>query len=43
VTSLARLLAQPVTVAEVKPPLVECVVEVFGFDGAVAAADGPVD
>jgi lipoate-protein ligase B len=34
VTSLARLLARPVTVAEVKPPLVECMVEVFGFDGA---------
>jgi lipoyl(octanoyl) transferase len=34
VTSLERLLARPVTVAEVKPPLVECMVEVFGFAGA---------
>jgi lipoate-protein ligase B len=32
VTSLARVLGRPVTVAEVKPPLVECVAEVFGFD-----------
>jgi len=34
VTSLARLLGRPITVAEVKPHLVECLVEVFGFDGA---------
>jgi len=33
VTSLSRLLGRPVTVAEVKPAVVECVVEVFGFDG----------
>ena len=37
VTSLARILGRPVTVAQVKAPLVECVVEVFGFDGAAAA------
>ncbi len=36
VTSLARLLGRPITVAEVKGPLVECLVEVFGFDGARA-------
>ncbi len=36
VTSLARVLGRAVTVAEVKAPLVECVAEVFGFDGAVA-------
>ncbi len=34
VTSLGRLLGRPITVAEVKPHLVECMVEVFGFDGA---------
>jgi lipoyl(octanoyl) transferase len=34
VTSLARVLGRPVTVAEVKRPLVECVAEVFGFEGA---------
>jgi len=34
VTSLARLLVWPLTVAEVKPLLVECMVEVFGFAGA---------
>ena len=33
VTSLARLLGRPVAVAETKPILVECMVEVFGFDG----------
>jgi lipoate-protein ligase B len=33
VTSLSRLLGRPVTVAETKPAVVECVVEVFGFDG----------
>jgi lipoate-protein ligase B len=38
VTSLSRLLGRPVTVAEVKPPLVECLVEVFGFDGATAGS-----
>jgi lipoate-protein ligase B len=37
VTSLARVLGRPVTVAQVKGPLVECVVEVFGFDGATVA------
>jgi lipoate-protein ligase B len=36
VTSLSRLLARPVTVAETKPAVVECVVEVFGFVGARA-------
>jgi lipoate-protein ligase B len=35
VTSLAKVLGRPVTVDEVKPLLVECVVEVFGFGGAV--------
>jgi lipoyl(octanoyl) transferase len=34
VTSLARLLGRRITVAEVKPHLVECLVDVFGFDGA---------
>ncbi len=34
VTSLARLLGRPITVAEVKPHLVQCLVDVFGFDGA---------
>ena len=34
VTSLARLLARPMGVADVTPLLVECVLEVFGFDGA---------
>ena len=34
VTSLSRLLGRPMTVAEVKPLLVEYVVEVFGFGGA---------
>jgi lipoate-protein ligase B len=33
VTSLARVLGRPVTVAEVKRPLAECVAEVFGFEG----------
>jgi lipoyl(octanoyl) transferase len=37
VTSLSRVLDRSVTVAEVKGPLVECIVEVFGFDGAVMA------
>jgi lipoic acid synthetase/lipoyl(octanoyl) transferase len=41
VTSLARLLGRPISVAEVKPPLVECVVEVFGFDGWREAAVPP--
>ncbi len=36
VTSLARALGREVSVAEVKPHLVECMVEVFGFDGARA-------
>jgi len=34
VTSLSRVLGRDVTVAEVKPHLVECMVDVFGFDGA---------
>ena len=34
VTSLSRALGREVSVAEVKPHLVECMVEVFGFDGA---------
>jgi len=36
VTSLERLLGRKVSVAEVQAPLVECLVEVFGFDGARA-------
>jgi lipoate-protein ligase B len=40
VTSLSRLLGRPVGVAEVKPAIVECMTEVFGFDGA-RAGDGP--
>jgi len=36
VTSLERLLGRTVTVDEVKPAAVECMVEVFGFDGARA-------
>jgi hypothetical protein len=36
VTSLEKLLARPVPGAEVKVPLVECMVEVFGFAGARA-------
>jgi lipoate-protein ligase B len=38
VTSLERLLGRKVFVAEVKAPLVECLVEVFGFDGARAGS-----
>ena len=34
VTSLSRLLARPVTVAEVKPAMVACLTEVFGFTAA---------
>jgi len=34
VTSLSRALGRGVTVEEVKPHLVECMVEVFGFDAA---------
>jgi len=40
VTSLSKALGRDVAVAEVKPHLVECLVEVFGFDAAV---EGPVD
>ncbi len=40
VTSLARLLGRPVAVAETKPLLVECIVGVFGFDGARAGEVG---
>jgi len=36
VTTLARALGREVSVAEVKPHLVECMAEVFGFDGARA-------
>jgi len=36
VTSLERILGRKVSVAEGKVPLVECMVEVFGFDGARA-------
>jgi len=36
VTGLEKLLGRPVQVAEVKAPLVECVVDVFGFAGASA-------
>ena len=49
VTSLERLLGREVPVAEVKGPLVECLVEVFGFDGAressvsAEAPDGEAD
>ncbi len=38
VTTLSRALGREVLVAEVKPHLVECVVEVFGFDGARVGA-----
>jgi len=34
VTSLARLLGHPVPMADAKRALVECMVDVFGFDGA---------
>ena len=40
VTSMARLLGRPVTVEEVKPVVVECMVEVFGF---AAASEGKID
>jgi len=42
VTSLSRLLGRPVTVAETRPLVVECVAEVFGFDG-VRASDVPIE
>ncbi len=35
VTSLSKRLGRPVPVAEVKPPLVECLADVFGFDSVV--------
>lgn len=38
VTTLSRALGREVLVAEVKPHLVECVVEVFGFDAARVGA-----
>jgi len=38
VTSLERLLGRKVAVAEVQAPLVECLVGVFGFDGARAGS-----
>jgi lipoate-protein ligase B len=41
VTSLEKLLGRPVSVAEVKVPLVECMVEVFGFAGARAGEASP--
>jgi len=34
VTSLARLLGRPIGVGEVIPPLLQCAVNVFGFDAA---------
>ena len=34
VTDMSGVVGRPVTVAEVKEPLIECVMEVFGFDGA---------
>ena len=37
VTSLSVLLGRTVSVEEVKPLVVEAVVDVFGFDGAVAS------
>jgi lipoate-protein ligase B len=40
VTSLRDLLGREVTVAEVKAPLVECLVEVFGFEGVSAGDPG---
>jgi len=40
VTSLARLLGRPVTVAEVKPAVVECVRDIFGFDRARSGSSG---
>jgi lipoate-protein ligase B len=36
VTSLEKLLGRPVEVAEVKAPLVECLLDVFGFAAARA-------
>jgi len=41
VTSLTRLLGRPVGVDEVKAPLVECMADVFGFDGARAGEAVP--
>jgi lipoate-protein ligase B len=41
VTSLEKLLGRPVPVAEVKAPLVECMLEVFGFAGASAGEAHP--
>ena len=41
VTSLAKILGRPVSVAEVKGPLVECIAEVFGFERlAPSASEG---
>jgi len=40
VTSLSEALRRDVAVAEAKPHLVECLLDVFGFDAAV---EGPVD
>ncbi len=34
VTGMAKLLERDITVAEVKAPLIECMIEVFGFDRA---------
>ncbi|MBM4017768.1 MAG: lipoyl(octanoyl) transferase LipB [Planctomycetes bacterium] len=42
VTSLSRVLGRAVTVAEVKPHVVECLVEVFGLDGS-CAGEVPVE
>ncbi len=41
VASLTKLLGRPVTVDEVKRPVVECLVEVFGFDGYVEGEPAP--
>jgi lipoate-protein ligase B len=41
VTSLEKLLGRPVEVAEVKAPLVECLLDVFGF-AAAKAGEAPI-
>ena len=38
VTSLSAVLGRPVAMEEVKPPLLECMVEAFGFERARAGA-----
>jgi len=37
VTSMERLLDRPVSIEEVKPVLIQCMIDVFGFDSAVHA------